>query len=420
MTATIPDRTTVTQVPDRSAPGEPQVLRRVGGRRASDTMAVIGAVAAGATTAGLLWSQFMPLTGAVGYVVSAWLLFIGYYAMLLSFDETAPIVRDRLASAVITSITLLVLGVLLLVVGYTFARGWHALWHVNFFTQDLGRTLPTDPLTKGGIVHAILGTLIEVGIALAVTVPLGVVGAVFLHEVRSPYTRFVRTVVDAMTALPDVLAGLFIYATLILLLGWGQSGFAAACALAITILPIIIRAGEVVLRLTPAGLKEASYALGATQTRTVWHVLLPTSRSGLVTAVILGAARAVGETSPVLLTAGVTLNINANPFSAPMMSLPLEAFVGVQSSQAVERARGFGAAATLLVLVLLLFAIARVVGGRSAGDPSARQQRRHAHRSRADFGRIYARATARQPGPITAVSPLPNPDHADFAHGDTL
>src|SRR5262249_55033511 len=155
------------------------------------------------------------------------------------------------------------------------------------------------PLTEGGVLHAILGTLIQVGIALAIAMPLGILGGIFLHEVPGPFARFVRTVVDAMTGLPDVVAGLFIYATVILILGVGFSGFAAGTALAVTALPIIMRATDVVLRLVPGGLTEASYALGSGQWRTVRSVVLPTARSGLATAVILGAARAVGETAPV-------------------------------------------------------------------------------------------------------------------------
>jgi phosphate transport system permease protein len=147
----------------------------------------------------------------------------------------------------------------------------------------------------------------------------------------------------------------------------------------------------VVLRLVPGSLKEASYALGAGQWRTVRYVLLPTARSGLTTAVILGAARAVGETAPVLLTAGVNTYLNVNPVKDPMMSLPLLVYTRVQSSQDNDVARAFGAASVLLVLVLLLFAIARVIGGRGPGELTARQQRRRARRSRRDALRIYTR-----------------------------
>src|SRR5581483_6903054 len=228
-----------------------------------------------------------------------------------------------------------------------------ALLHLNFFTQDLRSAQAQDPLTKGGVLHAVAGTLIELAIALGIAVPLGLLAAVYLHEVPGRFTRFIRTVVDAMTALPDIISGLFIYATLILIFQLGPSGLAAGAALGVTVLPIIIRAAEVVLRLVPGSLKEASYALGASQWRTAWHVLLPTARSGLATAVILGAARAIGETSPILLTAGATGYLNLNPLNGAMMSLPLFVFTEVQSSENFEVARGFGAAAVLLILVVI-------------------------------------------------------------------
>ncbi len=382
-----------TTVPVRPARPAHQVPRRIGGVRRTDVFALLGALAAALTTTGILWTQLGPFTGLLGYVVVSWLLFVAYYALLAGFDETGPTVRSRIASLVVHSIGVVLLSTVAFVIGYTIFHGFHAVIHLNFFTQDLRSTGPLDPLTKGGVLHAIVGTLIEVGIALGVAVPLALLAAVFLHEVPGRFSRFVRTVVDAMTALPDILAGLFIYATLILIFGLDLSGLAAACALAVTILPIIIRATDVVFRLVPGSLKEASYALGASQWRTVLHVLLPTARSGLATAVILGAARAIGETSPVLLTAGATGYLNFDPTRGPMMSLPLLAYTEVQSSQAAEVARGFGAAAVLLLLVILLFAIARAIGGRAAGDLSSRQQRRRAAQSLRDVGR-YQRSHA--------------------------
>jgi phosphate transport system permease protein len=327
-------------------------------------------------------------------VVTTWCLFVLIYGALVSFDENRPTVRDRVAAVVVHSLGALVLAALLWVIIYTIYKGWDALVHVNFYTQDVSSTGPRDPLTKGGVLHAIVGTLIEVGIALAIAMPLGILGGIFLHEVPGPFSRFVRTVVDAMTALPDVVAGLFIYATLILILGVGFSGFAAGTALAITALPIIMRATDVVLRLVPGSLTQASYALGTGQWRTVWHVTLPTARSGLATAVILGAARAVGETAPVLLTAGATAAVNTDPFHGPMMSLPLFAYTYVGSSQPNPVARAFGAAATLLILVLLLFAIARVIGGRGPGQLTRRQRRRRAAASQRDLNRYRARHAA--------------------------
>jgi phosphate transport system permease protein len=383
-----------TTVPSRPAPGSeptPRPLRLI---RGPDVLAVAGALAAALATTVLLWTQLSPFSGLLGYVVVTWCLFVVYYAILVSFDENRPTMRDRVSAVVVQSLAALVLLALAFIVIYTFWKAWKALVHLNFYTQDLHATGPLDPLTKGGVLHAVVGTLIEVGIALAVAVPLGLLAAVYLHEVPGRLARLVRTVVQAMTAMPDILAGLFIFATLILIFGLQLSGLAAGCALAVTILPIVCRAADVVLRLVPGGLVEASYALGAGQWRTVRFVTLPTARSGLATAVILGAARAIGETSPVLLTAGATGYLNVNPVSSPMMSLPLLAYTDVQSPISNQQARGFGSAAVLLLLVLVLFAVVRIIGGRGPGQLTARQQRRRAARSRRDMIGYARRAAA--------------------------
>jgi phosphate transport system permease protein len=233
-----------------------------------------------------------------------------------------------------------------------------------------------------------VGSLIIVGLALVVTVPLGLACAVFLNETRSRMRGVVRSVVTAMTALPSILAGLFVFAVWVLILGFERSGVAAAIAISIMMLPIIVRSAEVVLRIVPGNLREASEATGAPQWRTVWHVVLPTARSGLVNAVILGVARGVGETAPVLLVSGVTSTMNSNPRSNPMMSLPLAVFEFVRSPQQTLIQRGFATAAVLMVLVLLLFTVARVVAGRPAGRQSKSQARRTARRSQRDLERI--------------------------------
>jgi phosphate transport system permease protein len=165
-------------------------------------------------------------------------------------------------------------------------------------------------------------------------------------------------------------------------------------------LPIIIRSADVVLRLVPGTLVEASYALGASTWRTVWTVVLPTARSGLATAVILGTARGIGETSPVLLTAGFTKYMNTNPFDGPQVSLPLATFDFIKSPEPSEVARGFGTAALLLILVLLLFVIARTIGGRGPGRPTRRQARAADRRSNRDVARMASR-----PNPADITSP---------------
>jgi phosphate transport system permease protein len=294
-------------------------------------------------------------------------------------------VRDRLSAVVVQSLAVLVFAALVFVILYTFIRGWPALVHLNFYTQDGRFGGPLSPLTESGALHAVVGTLIELGIAMGIALPFGLLAAVFMNEVPGRYSRFIRIVVDAMTAMPDILAGLFVYAILVLTHTAG-SGFAAACALGITALPIICRASDVVLRLMPAGLTEASYALGGNQWRTVRLVTLPTVRSGLATAVILGAARAIGETAPVLLTSVASEYLTTNPFGK-LNSLPLMAYTSVQEPENVEISRGFGAAALLLVLVLVLFTLARWVGGRGPGQLSRGQQRRRVAASRRDVAR---------------------------------
>jgi phosphate transport system permease protein len=188
---------------------------------------------------------------------------------------------------------------------------------------------------------------------------LGIGTAVYLTEVGGSLSRIVRTVVEAMTALPDILAGLFIYSLLIITLHWERTGLTASLALVVTIIPIIARSAEVVLRVVPGGLREASLALGASQWQTVRRVVLPSARSGLVTALILGVARIAGETAPLLIVSGASTYFNDNPFNQQMNSLPLFIFFAVRSGQATAIARGYGAAALLLGLVMVLFIAAR-------------------------------------------------------------
>lgn len=359
--------------------------------RTVDVIRLLGC--AGASIGFTAWLFFfaLPLEGALGFVAIAYFLFLLLFAILTSFDENGPTVRDRIVSVIVHSLGFLMLLALFSVVIYTVGRGVAPLGNLNFFTQDMSNAGPLDPLTQGGVLHAVVGTLIMIFIALAISIPLGLMTAVFLSEFPGRYARFVRTIVEAMTALPSIVAGLFIYATVIVFLGFNRSGLAASLAITVMMLPIIIRSADVVLRLVPGNLKEASRALGASTWRTVWNVTLPTARSGLTTAIILGTARGIGETSPVLLTAGATTYLNLNPFSGPMTSLPLTTFTFVKSPELNMIARGFGTAAVLMVLVLLLFALARAIGGRGPGQLSTRQARTRTRQSRDDDFRYRAR-----------------------------
>ncbi|HJQ48863.1 MAG TPA: phosphate ABC transporter permease PstA [Amycolatopsis sp.] len=369
--------------------------RATGTADRGDVVALIGAGAAALAVTWLVFTRLAPFGGAIGFLVIAWVVFLGLYGLLTSFEENALTVRDRLARVLVCGLAFVALVGLVVIVGYPLIRGITALRHLNFFTEDMATAGPLDPLTQGGMLHAVVGTLEQITIALAIVVPLGVTCAVFLNETRGVFSRLVRTVADAMTALPSIIAGLFVYAALILALGLERSGLAAGCAISVMMLPIVIRAADVVLRMVPGSLREASLALGAGQLRTVWHVVLPTARSGLTTAVLLGTARGIGETSPVLITAGFSAYLNTDPTSGPMTSLPLATFTLVTSPEEAMKARGFGAAAVLMLLVLVLFVLARVLGGRPAGDLSRGQRQRRERASMADRERFISRIEER-------------------------
>jgi phosphate transport system permease protein len=208
----------------------------------------------------------------------------------------------------------------------------------------------------------------QVGIATLICVPLGVLSAVFLNEVGGRLARPLRTVVDAMSAVPSILTGLFVYAFWIIALHQPFSGLAASLALSVLMLPTVTRTTEVVLRLVPGGLREGALALGGEERRVARMVVLPTARVGIVTGIILGVARIVGETAPLLFTAFGSNSFNWNPLSSAQSALPLMIWTDIRSSQAADIARGWTAAFVLTLVVLLLFVIARVIGGRGPGE----------------------------------------------------
>jgi len=349
---------------------------RLGGIDREVVSTIAGAGCGSLALTWLLYERVLPLSGAFGFLVCWYLgcLVLTWGIARLQWDRR--IVRERLVQLVVGSSGLVVVGLIVDQVGYVAIRGAHAAGHLNFFTQDMLKTATLSPITSGGALNAVVGSLEQLGLATLFAVPLGIAAAVFMSEIGGRLARPVRTVVEAMTALPSIVAGLFILGVVILTLGVQKSGFAASLALTVMMMPIVTRAAEVVIRLVPGTLREASYALGASQWRTVLNVVLPTARPGLVTAVVLGMARGVGETSPILLTSGFTSGMNANPFSGHQVSLPLYIWNYVRYPAPDMVARAFAAALTLMVLVLALFATARFIGGRRPGELSRRQRRR--------------------------------------------
>jgi phosphate transport system permease protein len=341
-----------------------------------DLFALVGAGVSSLFLVWILFTRLLPFSGAFGFTVLWYLAFLVIYAVVIVHEHGRLAAVDRLVSVRVHSAGVFAIGVLALILGFTVARGSTAFTHSNFFTQTMDNTGPLDPLTSGGVLHAMVGSLIQLGTAVIVAVPLGIATALFLVEVGGRLAKPVRLIVDTMSALPSVLAGLFILASVILTLGVQRCGFAASLAIAVMMVPIVTRASEVVLRLVPGGLREAAYALGAGQWRVVWQVVLPTARSGLATGVVLAMARGIGETAPVLLTAGFARGMNTDPTSGPMVNLPLYIYNYVKFPQPDMVSRAFGAALVLAILVIVLFTIARLLGGSAPGQLSARQRRK--------------------------------------------
>lgn len=341
--------------------------RSVGARTLDDTLTLVGSAVASLAATWLIFYAWFGWRGPLGFLVVWFLLLLAFYAGITALTQPRTHVIDRIAGSIIYAAAIVVGFALATTLVYTFVKGFSALHHVNFYTEDMAGVRPTDPLTQGGILHALIGSVIMVGIAVIVALPLGLGTAIYMTEVGKRGARMVRTVVEAMIGLPDILAGLFIYVTLIIALGWGRSGFAAALALAVMMTPIIARTAEVQLRVVPGGLREAGLALGATQWRSVRNVVIPTARAGLATALILGIARAVGETAPVLITSGASTFTNTNPLSEPMNSLPLYILFALRSGQPAYILRGYGAAAVLLTVVLALFVFTRMLARQRVG-----------------------------------------------------
>src|SRR4051812_30038102 len=360
------------------APATARPRVRLGGVPAELVLHVTVAMSGALALVWLVYENLLPLTGTIGFWLTWYVVFIGLLAAVSATTLDRMAVIDRVVGALVTTAGGILVACLVGIVVFTVLRGVDALGHWNFYTQTTAFIGPEAPLDQGGIYAAVVGTLEQVAISVLLSVPLGIATAVYLSEVRGRLARVVRTIVEAMSAVPTIVAGLFIYSMLILQLGQERSGLAASLALSVSMIPVVVTTAEVVLRLVPNGLREASLALGTTQWQTVRRVVLPTARSGLVTAVLLGVARVIGETSPVLLVAGSTAELNYDASHGPQVSLPLFVFnqMRLPLDQAIQRA--FGAAVVLLVLVVVLFGLARIIGGKPPGHLSARQQRRMA------------------------------------------
>jgi phosphate transport system permease protein len=279
--------------------------------------------------------------------------------------------RDRAWKTLIYTACVLAVLPLASVVWTLLSKGVQRL-DANFFGTSMNNIGARDP--NGGAYHAIVGTLEQVGIAALLAVPLGVLGAIYLVEYgRGRFALTVRFFVDVMTGIPSIVAGLFILAFWVLIVSpWfnhGQprySGFAAALALTVLMLPTIVRSTEEMLRLVPGPLREGAYALGVPQWKTILKIVLPTALPGIVTGIMLAIARAAGETAPVLLVAGGAAAINFDPFGGNQSSLSLFVFQQAGDASKYAPARAWTAALTLVALVLVHTIAAKLLARRNA------------------------------------------------------
>ena len=348
--------------PDLSpAPAEPEELpARIRPRSWSgvDLIEGFGAIVSSFCLTWLVYEELTPLSGGLGFAVCWYAAFLLTYWLMIRQRYGRIVAKDRLASSVIWGLGIILVGSLVLIVVYTAIEGYHAL-RLTFFIHDQFGVNPRQKATAGGGLAAIVGTVEQVGLASLISVPLGLFTAVFLSEIRGRWARPVRLLTDAMSGIPSILAGLFIYATLIESHWLPESGFAVALALAISMLPTMTRTSEVVFRLVPGGLREASLALGSTEWRMVRRVLVPTAITGLITAMILGVARIVGETAPAIIDAGGSPKVNYNPFKGQQDSLPLMIYTDIRSFVPNEHLRAWTAGLVLLAMILVLFVLAR-------------------------------------------------------------
>jgi len=285
-------------------------------------------------------------------------------AVVAPFTGGTVVRRRRFANRAATLGVWLALALAAVPLGFLLVyvvRKGAAVFNVEFLTADI----PISSRRPGpGMAPAVVGTLLITGIAAAMAVPLGVLAAVYLNEYgrTNRLSSIIRFLSDVMAGVPSIVMGLFVYTVWVL--RFGPSGFAGAIALGCLMLPIVIRSTEAVLRLVPRELREASTALGTRTSRTVLTVVIPAALPGITSGCLLAVARAAGETAPLLFTIGTVRAINLHLLSGTNTALSAQIFRNAQLPFAAAQDRAWGAALTLILLVLLLTMVARVVSAR--------------------------------------------------------
>jgi len=305
-----------------------------------------------------------------GWIFLSAILYLVALGVLSAVAENRRRAVDRIVRSLVTIAFLLAIAPLISTLWTVTANGIGQLnW--SFISQTGGAVFNPDTLKVDittGALQAIVGTLEITGIAALMSIPIGLLTSIYLVEYARPGQPIARTVtflVDVMTGIPSIVAGLFAFSLFTLLVGpKAFSGFSASVALSVLMIPIVVRSCEEMLRLVPGDLREASFALGVSRFATIVKVVLPTAIVGIITGITLAVARVIGETAPIFIAASFTDNFNANPFSGPMQTLPVLAYTGIKfpgQDIAASNASAWGAALLLVILVVILNIIARVV-----------------------------------------------------------
>ena len=316
-------------------------------------MILVAAVALGL----LVWVLSGSVVAGGATLVAAYLVAMPLWAAVVEGRRAAV---DRLVTGLVWSAFGIVLIPLVWLLFMAISRGAAAI-NPQFLTYSMRSVIGDE---QGGLYHALLGTIIITAIAALISVPVGIFAAIYLIEYGrgTRLSRAITFLVDVMTGIPSIVAGLFAFALFALFLGPTRFGLAGGVALSLLMVPTVVRATEEMLKLVPDDLREASYALGVPKWRTIAKVVLPTAVGGIVTGVVLAIARVIGETAPLLVAAGFTNNVNTNPTDGPMMTLPV--FIFTQFSQSTDKGAlyAWGGALVLIVIVMLLNLVARIIG----------------------------------------------------------
>jgi phosphate transport system permease protein len=306
---------------------------------------------------------YSPLSGKLGLFVTFFFLYAIAQATSSYIKFGAMTAKDSAVKVLMACGAVLAVLPIVSILGTVVVKGYAGIkW--NIFSNDMSLATTTDPLTSGGLLHAIIGTLLLVLGALILSVPIGILTALYLTEIRGRFSRPIRFLVQAMSGVPSIVAGLFILSAVVYTITKSTSGLMGSLALTILMIPTVARTAEEVLKLIPEDLREAGTALGGTQWRTVAMIVLPAAKSGLMTAVILGVARIAGETAPLLLITGGGDTTNFNLFNDPMGSLPFYIWKSFLAGSEEANTRAWAGLLILILLVLFLFTTARFLSSR--------------------------------------------------------